>query len=110
MRRKIENILLKMGIPVSVKGFNYIVDAVLIAYNNPNAKVTDIYKMIGENYNATSLSVERAIRHSFDIARKNRDENGTNEYINSMYLTNKESIWRLARIMKMEDENEESYD
>lgn len=72
-REKIEDALLAMGVPAGIKGFTYIADAIQIFdERGTNIWITkELYPAIAEKNGAKSPSVERAIRHAFDIARKN---------------------------------------
>lgn len=64
----IEDMLMNLGIYPSLKGFKFISEAIVISINNPgNIKISDIYKEIGELYNASGTSVERCIRHAIQI-------------------------------------------
>ena len=64
MRKKCEEILLKLGIAPDLKGFNYIGDAVeLINGESERIKITALYEIIASKRNDTYHKVERAIRH-----------------------------------------------
>lgn len=63
--------LYQIGIPSSVKGFNYIKDAVFMVLVDPEsilAITKDIYPAIASKYFTSRMNVERAIRHAFTIS------------------------------------------
>lgn len=65
------NILLQIGIPGNVAGSKYLLRAVALAVNNPNAvmNITKlIYPIIAIEYNTKVANIERAIRHAIEIA------------------------------------------
>lgn len=110
-KEKIEDTLLKIGIPASVQGFRYITQAVLMMdteeYRNP--KFTHLYCEIANINKVTASRVERAIRHAFEIARDVRgDYEMADRYIGFANTSNSASLAQLYLILKREDENEES--
>lgn len=65
------NILLQIGIPGNVAGSKYLLKAVEIAINNPNAVMAvtkNIYPIIALEYGAKATNIERAIRHAIEIS------------------------------------------
>lgn len=107
-REKIEDVLLKIGIPVRNKGFIYIVDAmeifdekgILIGMNK------GLYQIIAEKRGATSSKVERCIRHAFNVARvSNGDYEKVNHYIGFIHCTNTSSLRQLYMMLKREEED-----
>lgn len=69
MKNKAINALLEMGMPADIKGFQYIVDAMLMFEDKEirTGKITALYYEIGKKNNTTASRVERAIRHAFGI-------------------------------------------
>lgn len=66
IKEKISGILLKLGLPQHLSGFEYLIEAVNLIYKNPSycAGFTSIvYPTLAEMYNSNSSRVERAIRH-----------------------------------------------
>lgn len=70
-RAKIEDVLLAMGAPAGIKGFNYIADAIeIFDERGTNIGITkELYPAVAEKNNTTSSRVERAIRHAFERVR-----------------------------------------
>ena len=65
------NILLQIGIPGNVSGSKYLLRAVQIAVNNPNAVMSitrQIYPIIAMEFDTRASNIERAIRHAIDIS------------------------------------------
>jgi two-component system response regulator (stage 0 sporulation protein A) len=76
---ELTNILRIIGVPFSVKGFQFIRDAVLMVVEERNllsSITTNLYPTIAEKYNTTSSRVERAIRHAVETTwtRGNLDQ------------------------------------
>lgn len=108
-RAKIENVLMDMGVPAGIKGFNYIADAVeILDEHKGDISVTkELYPSIAKKRSTTASKVERAIRHAFDIARSEKGDYKTVEkYIGFMDCTNFNSLVMLHKRIKQECEPE----
>ena len=109
MKREIvENTLISMGMPIKLKGFQYIVDAVMLLdtpeWKNP--KWTALYYKIGTMNQDTGSRVERAIRNAFLKTRtKVADYEMIEHYIGFTNCENSNSISFLYKNIK--DENPE---
>lgn len=105
-RQKIENVLINMGIPVSIKGFRYIVDAVLIWDKEKKVKMTKyLYPQIAKLNGDTPNRVERAIRHAFQVARNTESKREiVAYYIGFDCTSNSESIALLHLRIKSDNE------
>lgn len=71
LRFATSNTLLQIGVPYNVSGAKYLVRAVEIAVENPDAVMNitkRIYQIIAIEANTKAVNVERAIRHAIDIA------------------------------------------
>lgn len=67
----ITNILLEIGIPAHIKGYQYIREGIMMAYCDQNMLhyITKfLYPSIAKKYHTTSSSVERTIRHAIEVA------------------------------------------
>lgn len=64
MRKKIQDVLLKLGVTPNLKGFAFICDAVEMINKEGRIKVTYIYDKIARDNNEKTMRVERAIRHA----------------------------------------------
>ena len=70
LKNRISRLLLEMGLPASLNGYRYLLDAVSMATEEPLAlrKVSGyLYPQIAKNHNATPSSVERSIRHAIEV-------------------------------------------
>ncbi len=68
---RVSSLLHDLGIPSSVRGYEYIRDSVLILYAEDGMALhltKDIYPKIADKYQTTSSRVERAIRHAIEIS------------------------------------------
>ena len=68
---EITEILHEIGVPAHIKGYLYLREAITMVYNNVDilGGVTKIlYPTVAKKYKTTSSRVERAIRHSIEVA------------------------------------------
>lgn len=104
-RKKVEDILLEIGIPASIKGFKYITDAMMILDKEESFKYTALYHEIGKMNDSTASQVERAIRHAFSVARNCKgDYEMVKHYIGFINCENSSSLKLLYKRIK-EDKN-----
>ena len=106
-RTHIENILLQMGVPASIGGFRYIIDAMffLEQEGTEDLKYTYLYHLIAKKHNSTVARVERAIRHAFSVARtKNADRELVEHYIGFIHKTNASSLKMFYLRLKEDEE------
>ena len=71
VEEKITNIFLIIGIPAHIKGYHYLREAIrLVVEDNDiiNRITKELYPGIAKKFNTTPSKVERAIRHSIDVA------------------------------------------
>jgi two-component system response regulator (stage 0 sporulation protein A) len=68
---RISRALHKMGVPANIKGYRYLTTAIELCINDMDmlGSVTkQLYPTIAKRYDTTSSRVERAIRHSIEVA------------------------------------------
>lgn len=68
---EITSILHEIGVPAHIKGYLYLREAITMVYNNIEilGGITKVlYPVIAKKYKTTSSRVERAIRHSIEVA------------------------------------------
>ena len=108
-RDYVESKVMKMGMPNNLKGYTYIVDAVMLL-DDPNwadAKLTAIYYKISEKRNCTEASVERNIRTAFEASRNNLENYDiVNHYIGYSNCQNGHSLKMLHDVIKKDIVNE----
>ncbi len=71
LEEKITNIFLTIGIPAHIKGYHFLREAIkMVVENNDviNRITKELYPSIAKKFNTTPSKVERAIRHSIDVA------------------------------------------
>lgn len=79
----VTNVILNIGVPAHVKGYNYLRDAIILCINDPamiNAVTKMLYPTIAKKYATTSSRVERAIRHGIELAWDRGDVDTLNSY------------------------------
>lgn len=67
---KVKALLMNLGILANLKGYKYIVDAIILYMKaeNPVRMMEDVYLRIAEKFNDKTLRVERSIRHAIENA------------------------------------------
>ncbi len=90
MKNKTINALLEMGMPANIKGFQYIVDAMLLFENEEwrTGKMTALYHEIGKKNGTTASRVERAIRYAFCTVLTKGDKKFAEKYLMLQYPAN----------------------
>lgn len=67
----VTNLLLEIGIPAHIKGYQYIREGIMLSFYDKNMLhyITKcLYTTIAKKYKTTSSSVERTIRHAIEVA------------------------------------------
>lgn len=93
----IENKLLEIGVPVSLKGFKFISDAIWLLdkpeWKNP--KWTSLYYAVGRLNDESATCVEKAIRTALQATRVKGDYDLVAEYIGFINCENSNSLMML---------------
>jgi len=107
MDELITNELNELGVPLHVKGYQYLKHAVMVVASKENnvIKITkEVYPKIAIEHETNASSVERAIRHAIDLTLSR----GQSDYIHAYFkhelfnnkITNKEFILGIADAVK----------
>lgn len=110
-RNKVEDALFSIGIMAHIKGFKYIVDALeVIDAKGCGISMTKVlYPEVARMNHTTPSRVERAIRHTFEIANSDRgDYEVFEKYIGHMNTTNGAALTSLYKHIKREEEEEKA--
>lgn len=73
---KIQTIMNTIGVPIHIKGYRYLLEAVMMISGNPelmNKMTLVVYPKIGEKFNTNGASVERAIRNAIELTLERGD-------------------------------------
>lgn len=112
---KITAVFLVVGIPAHIKGYHYLREAIRMVYFRPeliNRITKELYPGIARHFSTSASKVERAIRHSIEVAwTRGRIENinqlfGYNVYSKNDKPTNGEFIALVADKLIMESNRE----
>lgn len=79
----ITDIILQIGVPAHIKGYNYLRDGIGLAIRDQemiNSVTKLLYPAIAKIYNTTATRVERAIRHAIEVAWDRGDVDILNSY------------------------------
>lgn len=111
---RVTKALLELGINPSHKGFNYLRDAIILVYKDPtlvhNAVTKSLYPDVAAMNDTTKTRVERAIRHSIEVAFNNTPMEVFQEYFGNCVsclsgkLTNSTFIAGVVKVLEMQDE------
>ncbi len=102
---RISNIFISIGIPPHIKGYGYLREGIKMAVEDPaiiNNVTKQLYPQIAERFSTTASKVERAIRHSIEVAWNRQRIDAINAvfgvrvYIGSDKPTNSEFIALVA--------------
>ena len=100
MRNQIVLYLLKIGVRPHYKGFNYLINAIALAFNsNKRIPMLEIYEIVGNAHNVDAKRVERCIRTLVGIYC---DAHNPSEF----RYTNSEFIYLCAEQMKLQEAKE----
>lgn len=80
---EITSIIHEIGVPAHIKGYQYIRDAILMSIRDRemiNSITKILYPTISKKYQTTSSRVERAIRHSIEVAWNRGNPDVIEEY------------------------------
>lgn len=72
----IDSVFLELGIPQNVKGYDYLMAAVLITTDEPeliHAMTKELYPRIADLFDTTASRAERAMRHALELAWNNSE-------------------------------------
>ena len=90
MKKKAVNALIEMGMPADIKGFYYIVDAMVLFEDKEwrETKTVALYHKIAKLNNTTASRVERAMRHAFQIVITKGELETVKKYLTLQHTTN----------------------
>ena len=114
---KVTAIFLVAGIPAHIKGYHYLREGIRMGYRDPsliNRITKELYPGIAKKFNTSASKVERAIRHSIEVAwTRGKIENlnalfGYNIYGKNDKPTNGEFIALVADKLLMEEQSKKA--
>ena len=90
MKNKAIKAMIEMGADAGNKGFQYIVDAMVLFEDDEfrNGKIMDLYRKIAEMHNTSQTRVERCIRHSFKTILEKGKQGAVEKYLTTQNQTN----------------------
>lgn len=105
MKNKTINALLEMGMPANNKGFQYIVDAMVMFEDDEvrNGKITYLYRLIAKKHNASWSNVERCIRNAFEVVLTRGNLKAVEKYLTMQSPTNGNLLHTLYLRLTQED-------
>lgn len=109
IERTVERVIMDLGIPCHIKGYNYLKSAigmVVRKHDMVRAITTELYPAVAKEYNTTPSRVERAIRHAIECGWDRVDLDIMAEYFGNTIRadkgkpTNGEFIARVANVVR----------
>jgi len=109
MKKRITDILIELGIPAHVKGYQYLRTAIIICITNLDAmyQITKVlYPAVAEVHNTKTGQIERCIRHAIEtgIAANPQAYKKYFPYLMKDKPTNSQFICTIADILWLEQE------
>ena len=77
MENKIKSLVLKVGIDPALKGYDYLVEAVRLCYEDKSyihSITKTLYPSVAKKFNTTPSRVERAMRHAVSSSSANNPD------------------------------------
>lgn len=109
MKNRATNALIEMGMPADLKGFEYIVD-MMVLYQDEEERYAGIVKnycTIAEKRNSTASRIERAIRHALEVVLTTGNLEAVKKYLSFYRTTNGSQLHLLyIRLKQQEEEGE----
>lgn len=106
MRNRAINALIEMGMPADLKGFEYIVD-MMVLYQDEEERYAGIVKnycTIAEKRNSTAPKIERAIRYAFEVVLIKGNLEAVKKYLSFVHTTNSSQLHLLYIRLKQQEE------
>lgn len=104
IKERAADVLIKMGMPASVNGFEYITEAMeLFDSGFHDIKIMALYVEIGKKHNTTNTGVERAIRHAFGKVMTKGNPSMVEKYLSFDNTTNSNMLKLLYYRLKQEE-------
>ena len=89
--KNISNMLLKLGIPVNMRGYRYLKTSIELCMKDPeifeNGITKFLYPLVAKIHNTTSECVERSIRNAISSAWKNMEPQNHDEVFGFSYFS-----------------------
>lgn len=109
--QKIAAIFREVGIPAHVKGYNYLMQAIIYCLGKGSDRFSmtkELYPTVAKKFDTTPSRIERGIRHAIEICYSRRGNGeelkkylGTHYNASTGKLSNSEFIYGLANWIKL---------
>lgn len=98
MKKKVEDVLIGLGIYPNLSGFDYICKAIYYIMSDRTVRICNVYKLVAKDFGTTSSRVERAIRHTLSKIDKESEE--YKQYMSVKDKTNSAILYTFAVRLK----------
>ena len=112
----VTSIILEIGVPAHIKGYQYLRDSIMLAVKDPeviNGVTKVLYPTVAKKNGTTASRVERAIRHAIEVAWDRGDVDVLNSYFGYTIHnlrgkpTNSEFIAMIADKIRLKQKSQE---
>ena len=102
LKIKVMNIMKELGITANLKGYEYLIEAIICVYKDSSYKeiTKKLYPHIANKFNTTFKNVERSIRHAINKVFDENDADIIDKYFSKEKCTNAEAIADLVNFVK----------
>lgn len=100
MKKKVEDILIELGIYPNLSGFDYICKAVYCIMADRTVRMCSVYEMVAKDFDTTNTAVERSIRHA--LSKADKESEAYKQYMSVKDTTNSAMLYTLATKLKEE--------
>jgi len=111
MRKEITKILIELGIPMNLQGFQFLKEAIVSVVYNPSlmkSVTKSLYPYVAKIFNVKSTVIERAMRHAADVGFNKTSFQSIKKIYNienynwNYKLTNSELIVMIAEYIRID--------
>lgn len=92
LKAEISEILKELGVPANLMGYDYLRYAIMVTYVDSNLMkniTADLYPMVAREFNTTTPSAERVLRHAVLTAFKRGDKEVFAKYFGNTIVASK---------------------
>lgn len=98
MEKKVEDLLIALGVYPNLSGFAYICKAIGYISKDRNVKMCEIYNLVANDFDTTPSRAERSIRTA--LSKMDRDSEAYKKYIGIKEFANSAVLYTMAVRLK----------
>lgn len=98
MKKKVEDVLIELGIYPNLPGFHYICKAVYYIMKDGTVKASSMYEMVAKEFSTTNATVKQSIRRT--LLKVDKESEAYKQYINIKDGTSSVILYTIAVKLK----------